>query len=75
LLTFGLWLACGALVLAGAFTFGEPAGRYPQAGGPYVYLGQAWGERVAFLSGCQSILIMDADIIPTVVSVTNRCFY
>jgi hypothetical protein len=40
-----------------------------------VYLGQALGERVAFLSGCQSILIMDPDIIPMVVSVTNRCFY
>jgi len=40
-----------------------------------VYLRQAWGERVAFLYGWQSILIMDPDIIPTVVSVTNRCFY
>ena len=61
-LTFGLWLACGALVLAGAFTFGELAGRYPQAGGPYVYLRQAWGERVAFLYGWQSILIMDPGV-------------
>ena len=61
-LTFGLWLACGALVLAGAFTFGELAVRYPQAGGPYVYLRQAWGERVAFLYGWQSILIMDPGV-------------
>jgi APA family basic amino acid/polyamine antiporter len=61
-LTFGLWLACGALVLAGAFTFGELASRYPQAGGPYVYLREAWGPRVAFLYGWQSLLIMDPGV-------------
>jgi basic amino acid/polyamine antiporter, APA family len=61
-LTFGLWLACGALVLAGAFTFGELARRFPQAGGPYVYLRQAWGERIAFLYGWQSLLIMDPGV-------------
>jgi APA family basic amino acid/polyamine antiporter len=58
-LTFGLWLACGAMVLAGAFTFGELASRYPQAGGLYVYLREAWGSRVAFLYGWQSLLVMD----------------
>ena len=58
-LTFGLWLACGALVLAGAFTFGELASRYPHAGGLYVYLREAWGARVAFLYGWQSLLVMD----------------
>lgn len=61
-LTFGLWLACGALVLAGAFTFGELAARYPQAGGPYVYLREAWGPRIAFLYGWQSLLIMDPGV-------------
>ena len=61
-LTFGLWLACGALVLAGALTFGELARRFPQGGGPYVYLRQAWGERVAFLYGWQSLLIMDPGV-------------
>ena len=50
-LTLGLWAGCGALVLAGAFTFGELASRYPQAGGPYVYLREGWGERIAFLYG------------------------
>jgi APA family basic amino acid/polyamine antiporter len=61
-LTSGLWLSCGALVLAGAFTFGELASRFPQAGGPYVYLRQAWGDRVAFLYGWQCLLIMDPGI-------------
>lgn len=58
-LTLGLWVICGALVLAGAFTFGELASRYPQAGGPYIYLREGWGERVAFLYGWQSLLVMD----------------
>jgi APA family basic amino acid/polyamine antiporter len=61
-LTFGLWLSCGALVLAGAFTFGELASRFPQAGGLYVYLRQTWGERAAFLYGWQSLLIMDPGV-------------
>lgn len=58
-LTFGLWLGCGVLILAGALSFGELASRYPQAGGLYVYLREGWGRRVAFLYGWQSLLIMD----------------
>ena len=61
-LTLGLWLVCGVLVLAGALTFGELAARYPRAGGTYVYLQEAWGPRVAFLYGWQSILIMDPGV-------------
>lgn len=57
--TLGLWLACGALVLAGALTFGELASRFPLAGGLYIYLREGWGERVAFLYGWQSLLVMD----------------
>ena len=60
--TFGVWLTCGAAVLAGAWTFGELASRFPQAGGLYVYLREAWGERVAFLYGWQSVLVMDPGI-------------
>ncbi len=61
-LTFGLWIGAGAVVLAGAVTFGELAARYPMAGGLYVYLREAWGERVAFLYGWQSLLIMDPGV-------------
>lgn len=61
-LTLGLWLTCGAIVLAGALTFGELAARYPRAGGPYVYLREGWGERVAFLYGWQAALIMDPGV-------------
>lgn len=61
-LTFSLWITGGFIVLAGAFTFGELASRYPHAGGLYVYLREAWGPRVAFLYGWQSLLIMDPGV-------------
>ncbi len=61
-LTFGLWIGAGAVVLAGAVTFGELAAHYPEAGGLYVYRREAWGERVAFLYGWQSLLIMDPGV-------------
>jgi basic amino acid/polyamine antiporter, APA family len=62
-LTLGLWAVCGAIVLAGAWTFGELASRYPQAGGPYIYLREGWGEQVAFLYGWQALLIMDPGVL------------
>lgn len=62
-LTLGLWVGCGLLVLGGAFTFGELASRYPEAGGPYVFLREAWGERAAFLFGWQALLVMDPGVI------------
>ncbi|HKD10592.1 MAG TPA: amino acid permease [Thermoanaerobaculia bacterium] len=58
----GLWLIAGALVVAGAWTFGELAARHPQEGGTYVYLEKAWGRPVAFLYGWQSLLVMDPGI-------------
>jgi basic amino acid/polyamine antiporter, APA family len=61
-LTLALWIACGALAFAGALTFGELAARYPHAGGPYVYLREAWGDRAAFLYGWQSALVMDPGV-------------
>jgi basic amino acid/polyamine antiporter, APA family len=61
-LTIGLWVICGALALAGALTFGELVARYPMAGGPYIYLREGWGERVAFLYGWQTALILDPGV-------------
>lgn len=61
-LTLGLWMVSGAIVLAGAFTFGELASRYPLAGGPYIYLKEGWGERAAFLYGWQALLVMDPGV-------------
>ncbi|HEV8122523.1 MAG TPA: amino acid permease [Candidatus Polarisedimenticolia bacterium] len=54
-----VWLAVGAAVLCGALCYGELAARYPEAGGGYVYLREAWGSGVAFLYGWKCLLVMD----------------
>jgi APA family basic amino acid/polyamine antiporter len=56
------WVVCGAAALAGALAFGELAARFPSAGGPYVYLREAFGAEVAFLYGWQCLLVMDPGI-------------
>ena len=48
--------------MAGALCFGELAARYPEAGGLYIYLREAFGERVAFLYGWMSMLVMDPGV-------------
>ena len=55
----GVWLVVGAATACGALCYGELAARYPQAGGGYVYLREAWGGGVAFLYGWKSLLVLD----------------
>lgn len=57
-----VWVAMGAMALAGALTYGELAARFPQAGGGYVYLRRAYGPAVAFLYGWKCLLVMDPGI-------------
>ena len=54
-----VWLAVGAMTLSGALCFGELAGRFPRAGGQYVYLHETFGARVAFLFGWMCLLVLD----------------
>src|SRR6202046_3051812 len=54
-----VWLAVGAMTLCGALCFGELAGRFPSAGGPYVYLREGFGPLTAFLYGWMSLLVLD----------------
>src|SRR5215813_4320959 len=57
-----VWLVMGAITISGALCFGELAARYPEAGGLYVYLREAYGERIAFLYGWMSMLVMDPGV-------------
>ncbi|HEY4900222.1 MAG TPA: amino acid permease [Terriglobales bacterium] len=57
-----VWLLMGAISISGALCFGELAARYPEAGGLYVYLREAYGERIAFLYGWMSMLVMDPGV-------------
>src|SRR5262245_40429695 len=50
-LTFVAWALGGALGLIGALVFAELATRHPRAGGKYVYAGEAFGPRAAFVIG------------------------
>jgi len=54
-----MWLVTGLMAFAGALAYGELASRFPAAGGPYVYLREAYGRRVAFLYGWKCLLVMD----------------
>src|SRR5262245_54341868 len=56
------WLFAGGIALAGALCYGELAARFPEAGGSYVYLREAYGPLVAFLYGWMSFLVMDPGI-------------
>jgi basic amino acid/polyamine antiporter, APA family len=54
-----VWLAMGAMALCGAPCYGELAARYPEAGGGYVYLREAYGRSVGFLYGWMALVVMD----------------
>ncbi|HEV3468626.1 MAG TPA: amino acid permease [Pyrinomonadaceae bacterium] len=57
-----VWLVAGAMALCGALSYGELAARFPEAGGGYVYLREAYGRPVAFLYGWMAFLVMDPGI-------------
>ena len=58
-LVLAVWLVMGAAAVCGALSFGELAARFPQAGGGYVYLREAFGPGTAFLYGWKCLLVMD----------------
>ena len=46
-----VWLAGGLITLCGALSFAELGAMFPQAGGQYIYLREAYGAGAAFLFG------------------------
>jgi len=54
-----VWLLMGGMALCGALCYGELAARYPEAGGGYVYLREAYGPAAAFMYGWMAFLVMD----------------
>lgn len=50
-LLISVWLAGGLVTLCGALSFAELGAMYPQAGGQYVYIREAYGDGAAFLFG------------------------
>jgi APA family basic amino acid/polyamine antiporter len=52
-----LWIIGGLFAIGGAMVYGELGSRLPHAGGDYVYLREAYGPLIAFLSGWTSFTI------------------
>ena len=51
-----VWILGGIVALFGALSIAELAAMYPAAGGPYVYLREAYGRPLAFLFGWMFLL-------------------
>jgi basic amino acid/polyamine antiporter, APA family len=54
-----VWGAMGLMTVCGALCYSELAVRFPEAGGTYVYLREAYGERMAFLYGWMCAAVLD----------------
>lgn len=61
-----VWIISGILSLFGALSFAELASMFPQAGGQYVYLREAYGHLVSFLCGWTFFLAVQSGGISTV---------
>lgn len=59
-LILAAWVAGGAIALAGAFIYADLAARFPEAGGQYVYLRNAYHPMVAFLYGWSLLLVVQS---------------
>ena len=65
LLILAVWVVGGLLCFFGALSFSELGAAYPQAGGMYIYLREAYGPLISFLFGWTLFLVIDAGAIAT----------
>ena len=56
-LALAVWLIGGLITLMSGICFAELGAMMPKAGGYYVYLREAYGERVAFMCGFSNFLL------------------
>lgn len=59
-LILAVWLAGGAIALAGAFVFAELATVVPRVGGQYAYFREAFGPLAGFLHGWSLLFIVQS---------------
>ena len=60
------WLISGFITLTAALSYGELSGMYPQAGGQYVYLREAFGKLYGFLYGWSFFAVIQTGTIAAV---------
>jgi APA family basic amino acid/polyamine antiporter len=61
-----IWVLAGTMTISGALCFGELAAMMPKAGGPYVFMSEAYGKPVGFLYGWSQFLIVQSGTIAAV---------
>lgn len=61
-----VWVLTGVLTLAAALSYGELSGMFPKAGGQYVYLREAYGEKWGFLYGWAFFAVIQTGTIAAV---------
>jgi APA family basic amino acid/polyamine antiporter len=66
------WLGAGALTLCGALTCAELASAFPETGGVYRYLQEAWSPAAGFLWGWAMFWSMHTGIIAALATVFAR---
>ena len=54
-----VWALGGMIALCGALTFAKISGQFPQVGGFYVFLKEAYGKLPAFLFGWSMLLVVN----------------
>ena len=55
-----VWVMGGVFALCGALTLAEAAGAFPETGGVYVFIREAWGRLAAFLFGWSELVMIRA---------------
>lgn len=58
-LVLGAWIVGGVVAIAGALAYAELGQQQPEAGGPYVYLRDAWHPIAGFLYGWALLLMIE----------------
>ncbi len=61
-----VWLITGVMTIFAALSYGELAGMFPQAGGQYVYLKEAYNPFTGFLYGWTLFLVIQTGTIAAV---------
>jgi APA family basic amino acid/polyamine antiporter len=61
-----VWVIAGIISLFGAMAFAELGTMFPETGGQYVYLQQAFGDKTAYLYGWSSIAVVNTAAIAAI---------
>jgi APA family basic amino acid/polyamine antiporter len=69
-----VWIVGGIISATGALALSELASMLPKAGGPYVYLKEAYGRLPAFLFGWAEFLVVRAGSMATLAAAFARYF-